>query len=437
MGRSLLIAIIAGTAFQTLRKPFVGAMAYYCLAIWGPQYIWFWNFEGLRVSFITALSAMVALVVTSFSRGVNVSLLKNRVVFCIFLIWVSYVISYLFAPYVDAMGATPWRILIQQSKIILFFYISILLVDDLDKQRYFSYIMIAALIHLTFWANDQYLSQNWRAFNMGRLMGPDAPNAVSIYKDENKFAMFFVTGVPFLFYWGLHLAKHYLRYLAWLFVPFVWHAVFLTGSRGGLVGLAATVFAGVFFSRQRLKFTMILIPVFLLAFYFQAGNLLKNRTDTIVDYGGESSAEARLQSWDAAIGMMNAHPFTGVGPECFIKAMADFSPFQPRATHSTPLQFAAEIGVLSLCAYCWIIWQVLWNGLQNHRLLNQYGGIFNESEMSTLRYLNDSGTVSFFGLAVCSLFLSLNYYEIFYFLLIINGFTTYHVRRKIMGSVKN
>ncbi|MCG8355573.1 MAG: hypothetical protein MI920_08390, partial [Kiloniellales bacterium] len=63
-----------------------------------------------------------------------------------------------------------------------------------------SYIIIIAMIHLTFWANFQYLTQNWSAFSMGRLKGPTIPGGISIYDDENSFAMFFVTAAPFLFY---------------------------------------------------------------------------------------------------------------------------------------------------------------------------------------------------------------------------------------------
>ena len=435
MGKALLALILCVTTIQTLRQPFVGAMAYYCLAVWGPQYIWWWNFEGLRVSFIVALVAMASLLVSWVGNGLNLSLLGNRANYSVLILWAAYGVSYAFGPYVNTMGEVPWLTLVDLSKIILFYFVAVLLVNDLNKQKYFSWIIIASMIHLTYWANAQYLTQNWGAFNFGRLMGPTSPDADSIYRDENAFSMFFVTGIPFLFYWGLHMAKPYVRYALWLVIPLAWHAVFLTGSRGGLVGLCATILGGLVFSRKRARFVLLMIPVFLAAFYFQAGSLLKDRSETIVEYEGESSAETRLQAWDAAIGMLNAYPLTGVGPACFVKAMADFSPFQPRATHSVPLQFAAEIGVLALAAYCWMVWQVLWQGVQTHRLLNHYGTLFEAEEAATIRYLNESCSVSFFGLVVCSAFLSLNYYEIFYFLLIISCFVSYHVNARVRAEL--
>ena len=435
MGKALLYLIIAGTSLQTLRTPFVGAMAYYCLAIWGPHYIWWWNFQGMRLSLIVALVAIVALTLKTFTKGLHFSLLKTRVNYCVLILWVCYCISYGLGPYVGMMGEIPWEILDKFSKIVLFYFVSVLLMDDLKKQKYFSWIMILTVTYMTYWANNQYLSQNWHAFNMGRLMGPFALDGGSIYKDENKFAVVFVTGVPFLFYWGLHMARSYVRYCFWAVIPLAWHAIFLTGSRGGLLGLATTLVGSFVFSKKKAAYIIIMVPLFGAAFYYQAGSLLKDRADTIVDYEGESSAETRIQAWRAALGMVNAHPLTGVGPGCFIKAMADFSPFKPRATHSTPFEFAAEIGIFAFCAYCWIVWQTLWWGLQTHRLLYKHTDVFSADEIETIRYLNESCSVSFLGLTVCSLFLSFNYYEIFYYLLIIEGFLTYYVRGKIAGTV--
>ena len=437
MGKALLYLIVAVTSLQTLRTPFVGAMAYYCLAVWGPQYIWWWHFQDMRLSFLVALVAMTALILNTFSRGLNLFLLKTRVNYCVLILWICYCVSYGFGPYVDIVGGAAEDILMKFSKIVLFYFVSVLLVDDLKKQKYFSWIMILSVIHLTYWANYQYLGQNWAAFSGGRLMGPFALDGGSIYKDENKFAVVFVTGVPFLFYWGLHMAKSYARYCIWAVIPLAWHAIFLTGSRGGLVGLATTLVGSMVFSKKKVVYVMIMTPLFLAAFYFQAGNLLKDRADAIVEYEGESSAETRLQAWSAALGMLNDHPFTGVGPECFIRAMADYSPFKPRATHSTPFQFAAEIGGFALCAYGWIIWQVLWWGVQSHRMLNRYNELFSPDEVGTIRYLNESCSVSFLGLTVCSLFLSFNYYEIFYFLLIISSYVHYHIHTKIfLGGMR-
>ncbi|MCG8616076.1 MAG: O-antigen ligase family protein [Desulfobacterales bacterium] len=431
MGKAILLCVIALTVLQTVKRPFVGALAYYCLAIWGPQYIWWWNFEGMRLSLIVAAVTMGAFMLYLFRTGVNFGFLKSRLNFFVIVLWLAYCISYSFGPYVGVMGEEPYEYFVKFSKIILFYVIAVLILDDVDKQKYFSYVIILSMFHLTWWANYQYISQNWSAFYMGRLKGPIGAYSSGIYGDENTFAMFFVSAIPFLYYWGLYLGRGMMRYVSWAVIPLGWHAVFLTGSRGGLVGLAATLFAGVIFSKNRKTFMAVLIPVFLVVFAIQGGEVLKSRSSTIVDYEGETSAETRLQAWSAAVGMLNEYPFTGVGVACFIKAMPDFSDKQPRATHSVPFQFAGEIGAFALIAYCLIVMLVLLQGLRNNRLIDTWAQAFDPAQLKVIRYLNEASVVSVFGLAVCSLFLSWNYYEIFYYLLIIAGFLNYYITARI------
>ncbi len=222
-----------------------------------------------------------------------------------------------------------------------------------------------------------------------------------------------------------------LRYALRAVIPLGWHAVFLTGPRGGLVGLTASLFACLVFSRNPKVLVAVLIPVFVTVFAVQGGDVLKSRSQTIVDYEGETSAETRLQAWAAAVGMLKEYPFTGVGVACFVKAMPDFSDKQPRATHSVPFQFAGEIGAFALIAYCLIVLLVLLQGLRNNRLINAWEEAFDPNQLNALRYLNEASVVAFFGLSVCSLFLSLNYFEFFYFLLIIAGFLNYHISARI------
>lgn len=431
MGKAILFTAIVLTVFQTIRRPYTGAMAYYCLAIWGPQYIWWWNFEGLRVSLVIALVTICAFFLTLFRSGINFGFLKSRVNFFVIALWGSYCISYLFGPYVSSMGEAPYDFFVKFSKIILFYLIAVLIVNDLEKQKYFSYVIILSMVHLTYWANYQYLSQNWSAFQMGRLMGPFGVDRASIYGDENAFSMFFVSAIPFVYYWGLHLGKGVKRYMLWALIPLGWHAVFLTGSRGGLVGLAATLLGSLVFSRHRKTIALIMIPMFFVAFAYQSGDVLRGRSQTIVAYEGESSAETRLEAWSAAVAMLNEYPLTGVGIGCFVKAMADFSTKIPRAPHSVPFQFAGEAGGFALLAYGLIVLLTLLQGLRNNRMINRFSSAFSADELAVIRYLNESSTVSFFGLAVCSLFLSLNYYEIFYFLLIIAGFLNFYLQHKI------
>jgi len=409
-------------------------MAYYCLAILGPQYIWWWNFEGLRVTLIVALSTMIAFGYYLISGMINFALLYTKLNAAVVVLWSALVLSYFFGSYTDLTMASrnglPWILLNSANKIFLFYLISTVLIDDLKKAKVFSGIIIVSTIYLIYWANYQYFTQNWYAFNHGRLMGPHSITGASIYADENTFAMFFVSGIPFLFYFGLYQLKGIKRYLLWLLVPMGWHAIFLTGSRGGLVGLSVTLFMGVMFSNKK-KLAFLIIPLFFVAYQWQAGALLQNRSSTIANYERDSSAEDRLEAWAAAFNMMNANPLTGVGIGSFIQAMYDYSDKQPRATHSTPLQFGAEAGYFALLSYCYIIIYFFYRSYKIRSFLKIFKHKISDEDWQVLMYLNEANIISFSGLIVCSLFLSLNYYEIFFYLLILFGFLNYFMKSKL------
>jgi len=435
MGKGLLFLIIMATSGATFLRPWIGALGYYMLAVFGPQYIWWWNFEGLRVSFFIAVSTIGAFCI-SLMRGIlNFNLLFTKINMAMVLLWMALVISYFAGSYVDSamlnpQYGSPLGFLYQANKIFLFYLISTILIDDLQKAKVFSWIMIIATIYLIYWANNQYFAQSWHAFQFGRLKGPGGIAGNSPYSDENTFAMLFVTGLPFLFYYGLYQLKGLKRILLWLIIPLGWHAIFLTGSRGGLVGIGATLFLGMMFSNHK-KIAVLLIPAFLIAFQWQSGDLLKDRSQTIVDYEGEDSAETRFEAWAAAYYMLQNNPVTGVGIGSFITAMPHFSDKQPRATHSTPFQFAAEAGYPALLAYCYIILAFFRGSYKIRKRLLNHREKFPDKDWSILMYLNEAGLVSFFGLFVCALFLSLNYYEIFFYLLILFGFSKYYVFEKL------
>lgn len=422
MGKFLLFAVLLGTGCKTLMTPYIGVIAYYLLAILGPQYIWWWNFEGLRSSFIVALSTISSFLLAAAQQRFNYNFFFSKINLWVLVLWASLVFSYLLGPYVSILGDKPIEQIKYMNKIVFFYFLATIIIDDLKKLKMLSYVMIISSLYMIYWANSQYFTSNYSAFNHGRLMGPYSLDGGAIYKDENGFAMFFVTGTPFLFYWGQYLAKNiYQKYMAWLIVPLGWHAVFLTGSRGGLVGIAATLAAGVFFSQKK-KMAIALIPLLIIAFQWQAGELLKNRSTTIVDYEGERSAETRIEAWTAAIQMLKAYPITGVGISCFLRAMRDFSTKQARQAHSVPFQFGAEAGILALLSYVLIVFQFFVNSLKINKHLSVLKEYLSVDEYKTLSYLNESSTASFFGLFICALFLPLNYYEIFYYLLIFSVF---------------
>ena len=114
--------------------------------------------------------------------------------------------------------------------------------------------------------------------------------------------------------------------------------------------------------------------------------------------------------------MIKDHPLSGVGLGSFVTALPSYIDSKPREAHNTFIQFAAESGVGAGLCYLAIIGTFLKNSRYIYRTFKQQ-----PSDDSFYQLLNAASSISFLGLVVCSLFLSLNRYEIFFYLVIINN----------------
>jgi O-antigen ligase len=294
-------------------------------------------------------------------------------------------------------------------------FVAVVCIDDERKVAALAGVLVASAIYLVYWANAQYLTgQVW-----GRLAGPVDETGTGIYADENTFAMLFVVAQPFLWYGGFALRSAKMRYALWLVIPFAWHAVFLTASRGGLVGVAA-VTTLIALRSNRKALSLLLIPALAVAYVWQAGDLMKSRAETIDEFRTESSAATRLEAWGAAWNMMRAHPVTGVGLASFGPAFPTYSPKEPREAHNTLLQVAGESGMFAGLALLLLVFGTLRALWRNTTRLQENPGP--EGHGHILSLLNEATLVALCGFSVCALFLSLQMYEILYFLLVLaNG----------------
>lgn len=419
----------------TLTRPWVGVNAYYLLAILGPQYIWWWNFEGLRVSFIVAVTTILGVCFQlMLGKAYNFNFLFNKQNVLLALLWLCIFCSYYFGRYVSHFasgGMGPTELFSLTNIIFLFYFIASVELNEISRLRFLLLVIIFSTGYLTFWANMQYFSGNWEAFNAGRLMGPISIDGGSIYRDENGFAMLFVTGAPFLYYYGHEVRNKWLRWCIWALIPLAWHAIFLTGSRGGLVGVGATLLSVLLNSKRKILAIPLLVS-FLVFYQWQAGPTMSERSGAVVDYK-EESAGMRIAAWKGGMLMLLDQPFFGVGLGSFITALPDYYPTEPRVAHNTFVQYAAESGIGAGLAYIAIIMTFF---KQSVSIRRRCESDFNKDEMKTIDIYNNACTTSFVGLTVCSLFLSLNVYEIFFVLLLCNN-ALYHISLSLAHKCKN
>ncbi len=412
MGQIVVYLFFIVVGICALFRPWIGVCAAYLIVVLTPQSIWPWNFYGIRPFFYIAVPTFIGFIFLLFRGKIDFSFWKTKISFFLALTWLFIILSYFFGPYVNREHFIfdPQDIFKQVNKTFFFYFLAVLLIDNPKKLKVLSLVMLLSTIYMIYWANDQYLSRSY----FGRLHGPIPPTGGGIYKDENAFAMLFVTGLPFIYYFGFLFKKTFLRLLLWLIIPLGWHAAFLTGSRGGLLGLGTIVFTASL--RSTHKFIgFLLIPALIVAYVWQGGSVLKERAKTIKSYEEETSAQSRLYAWSIAIKMIRDHPFTGVGFSSFMEAFTDYSDRRPMVAHNTFFQLMSESGVFAGLSFIMLFF-FLFKDLFNNKLLIYKD---NSPDILFLCYLNESLFVSFFGFLICSLFLSLEKFEILFFLFVL------------------
>jgi O-antigen ligase len=141
-------------------------------------------------------------------------------------------------------------------------------------------------------------------------------------------------------------------------------AIFLTFSRGGLLGLFAVI--GLMGWKQRslvIRFAMVLM---LVGGLLVAG-LYWNRNEGFKDISKDTTFNQRIATIKAGIAMFEAHPLLGVGPGCSIVAYPLYVPPEAHCgcelqlvIHNSFIQALSELGILGFTAFTLLLgWSLL------------------------------------------------------------------------------
>lgn len=162
-------------------------------------------------------------------------------------------------------------------------------------------------------------------------------------------------------------------------------SLFMTQSRGGIVGFGVAAIAGLLLSgpaRLRVAVTFLLVAAAGLSYFAFAAT--PEARERITSFSAEASS-GRSDLWTVAMQEFQAHPTTGVGAGNFVVAKAEFATESvnltrldrvvddPVVVHNTYLEILAELGWVGLLLFSIVAVGALWLGLKGVRRLAAAG----------------------------------------------------------------
>lgn len=402
------------TILATFRIPFIGIVGYYTLSFLRPNDLYWYAFPESRLSYYVAIATIIFAFIYYGERDKTIKRTNEFLWFFVIYLLLAFN-SYINSE--DKDGSYPFMLLF--SKLMLMALVSMNVIENIRQVRILLVMLVISLGILGIDGNYQYFTgQIWK------LSGPGQPGIVSTL-DNNSFAMEFVMILPLAFFlFFTEKDKFIIRWGSVSFIPFMIHAIILTYSRGGFLGMM-TVFGGcVVYLKNRKWAILAAVVIFAVTMRLQ-GESSKERMRTIYSYEEDPSVTSRFESWKAGINMMVQNPWSGVGIGNFNENAQIYNPVltAPKAAHNAFLEIGGEMGIPTFTLFIIMLLMAFYR-------LNQIRKFY-KTRMNELPhfYYATALRTALMGYVVCAMFLSLNYMELYYFLIILTGVMTNIYRR--------
>lgn len=221
--------------------------------------------------------------------------------------------------------------------------------------------------------------------------------SVGILADPNDFSQLMVVALALL--WGLRAQRGRLRSLVTLLLPsgiLLW-GLYLTHSRGALIGLGLAAIAGLWGTLGPVRSTVVLGLGGLLA------KLLNFTGGREISDAGASAAH-RIDYWNLGLHLTASHPLFGVGFGNFENA----NTMTGQTAHNTFMLCAAELGLVGL---------FLFTSLLLFSFRSVSGVIASSADDPPVRRFATGLRAALVGFLGCAWFLSRTYDPLLYMLL--------------------
>lgn len=399
--RDLFVTVVVlGLLPLVLMRPYVGILLWSWLGYMNPHRL-AWGFAtALPFAFMVAITTLAALLASKEKKQIPWT--RETILLLIFIAWMF--VSTLFANY-------PWLAWPQWDKvwrIMLMTFVTTMLINDRERIHL---LMVVIALSLGFYGfkGGIFVLTGGSAHS---VMGPEG----SFIGERNSIGLALIMTVPLLRYVQLQAGNVWLRRGMMAAIPLTLVAIVGTHSRGALVGLAAMAFFFLLKTRKKFGAILLAIPLGLVVLYVMPPEWFE-RMQTIETYDEDASAMGRIYAWNNAITLAKQN-FLGGG----FRAVAGYGGTD---SHSNYFGVLGEMGWIGLAMFL-LLHLFTW---QSASWIIRHSK--NNPDLYWARDLAAMIQVSLIGYMSAGAFLGLQWFDLFYHLVVIIVMTKLLVKEQV------
>jgi len=384
--RDLFVVLaVFGSLPVILLEPYVGVLMWAWIGLMNPHRLaWGFarDFPFAMIIAVTTLAAMVA-----SKERLRIPWTKEVVLLTIMIVWMTF--TTVFAIHMDLAVEQLVKIL----KIELMTYVAMMLINDSRRLHHFVWVIVVSLGFFGI-KGGIFTITTGGGFH---VQGPTG----TFIGGNNELGLALIMTLPLMRYLHLQTQDKKIRLGLTVSMGLTVIAILGTQSRGALLGITAMALFLIWKSRKRLPLLLaigIIVPVALSVM----PQTWYNRMGTIKTYHHDQSAEGRLHAWKFAIHEAVKRPVIGGG----------FRMFAGRTVaHSIYFQMLGDHGFVGLGLFL-ILGLAVWRA--GSRVIAETK---HRDDLHGLRDLASMLQVSLVGYAVAGAFLSMAYFDFYYYVI--------------------
>lgn len=394
---ALLVIFVCAVPF-IIKRPSIGVIMWVWLSVMNPHRLTFNFAYTLPLAAVTAGLTFVALLITKDQR--KLPLTPPTILLALFMLWMCITSVFPFHP---GSGYDMWS---RVMKILLMTFVALTVIHSKKQIHWMVWIIVFSL---AFYGVKGGL---FTLLNGGNYLvwGPEG----SFIEGNNEVALAFVMVIPLIRYVQLGFKKAWQRWAMNAAMLLAAFAAVGSHSRGAFLAIAGM---GAFlWWKSRNKFGMgialFIVGIGLLAFM---PDDWMARMQSIKTYDEDSSAMGRINAWWMAFNMASDRILGGGFDIYDFDTFARYAPnpLDVHAAHSIYFQVLGEHGFIGLFLFL-SIGATTWFAASDAK--RKAKGI---ADAEWIGPLMDMIKVSMIGYAVGGAFLSLAYFDVPYYLLVI------------------